>query len=79
MEAFVVVACGHPCFQPLPRNACPITTHGVQFSQYFHSALTADLFSARSRSSNGRTLNGFPINTVIFCMEENNDTVMTLF
>lgn len=29
--------------------------------------LTVDLFSARSRSSTGRTLKGFPINTVIFC------------
>lgn len=29
--------------------------------------LTVDLFSARSRSSTGRTLKGFPISTVIFC------------
>lgn len=31
--------------------------------------LTADLFSARSRSSTGRVLKGFPISTVIFCAE----------
>lgn len=31
--------------------------------------LTADLFSARSRSSTGRALKGFPISTVIFCRE----------
>lgn len=31
--------------------------------------LTADLFSARSRSSTGRALKGLPISTVIFCGE----------
>lgn len=31
--------------------------------------LTADLFSARSRSSTGRALKGLPISTVIFCRE----------
>lgn len=31
--------------------------------------LTADLFSAWSRSSTGSALKGFPISTVIFCKE----------
>lgn len=34
-----------------------------------------DLFSARSRSSTGRALKGFPISTVIFCGETSHQQV----
>lgn len=37
--------------------------------------LTADLFSARSRSSTGMALKGFPISTVIFCRETSHQWV----